>query len=336
MKRALHILCIACLFFNQATELFAQDVHFSQFFGSPLTLNPAETGNFEGTWRLSGIYRNQWRSFRDPINSIAAGYDHAFGVGKNQLGLGGVVISDNTNGLNVLKIYLSGGYHLNVGKSTLHFGLQLGYVNKRLGDDLSYPDQFNMETGYFDDGLTTADAGIRNQLGYFDLNGGVMWSANLGKFKPTIGVSVFHGTMPKESFTASDNRLKPRPVVNARAVWDFLPKLYLEPNLLYMRHSGATDFVAGFNLGYKLKKNNINLNSIYVGPYLREGFETTPNAVFIAGGARLKNLQLGAAYDLNVSELKNATNLRGAFEVYFIYTGLRTSLEVIQVPCERL
>ena len=30
----------------------AQDPHFSQFFASPLTLNPAFTGKFDGEWRL--------------------------------------------------------------------------------------------------------------------------------------------------------------------------------------------------------------------------------------------------------------------------------------------
>lgn len=336
MKGPISSLILSLFLLLACNALKGQDIHFSQFFGSPLTLNPAETGNHDGTWRLSGIYRNQWRSFRDPINSIAAGYDHAFLAGKNQLGLGGVVISDNTNGLNVLKIYLSGAFHLTMGKSKLHFGLQLGYVNKRLGDDLTYPDQFNNETGFFDGEITTAESAIENSLAYFDLNGGIMWSADFGKFHPKIGVSVFHGTLPKESFTGSNDRLKPRPVANISAMWDVLPKIYLEPNLLYMRHAGATDFIAGFNMGFNLPKNNINLNSIYVGPYLRQGFETSPNAVFIAGGARLKKLQLGAAYDLNISELQQATNLRGAFEIYFIYTGLRTPLDVIQVPCERL
>src|SRR5215210_746330 len=42
--------------------LHAQDPHFSQFFASPLTLNPAFTGKFDGDLRLAGDYRNQWPS----------------------------------------------------------------------------------------------------------------------------------------------------------------------------------------------------------------------------------------------------------------------------------
>ncbi|MEN9416069.1 MAG: hypothetical protein RLZ62_2373, partial [Bacteroidota bacterium] len=40
----------------------AQDIHFSQYNMSPMTLNPANIGGFEGTARISGIYRSQWTS----------------------------------------------------------------------------------------------------------------------------------------------------------------------------------------------------------------------------------------------------------------------------------
>lgn len=319
------------------TRVKAQDIHFTQFFASPLTLNPAHSGLFDGDWRVAGIYRNQWRSFRDPINSIAGSFDYKFQMQKHSAGAGLVVVSDNTNGLNVLKIYGSGAFHLKMGKSTLSFGLQLGYVRKTLGDDLTYPDQFNIDSGYFDGDLTTGDAGIKSSLGYFDLNAGFIWSGDFGKFKPEIGVSAFHLTFPKESFFGEDDRLEPRPVVHAKAVWDILPKFYLEPQVLFMSHSGATDFIAGLNLGFRLPENAIKLNSLYIGPYFREGFETAPNAAMVAAGMTInKNLQLGAAYDLNISELRKATNLRGAFEVYFIYIHRKNPLDIIQVPCERL
>ena len=38
----------------------AQDPNFSQFFVSPLTLNPALTGKFNGNVRVAGNYRDQW------------------------------------------------------------------------------------------------------------------------------------------------------------------------------------------------------------------------------------------------------------------------------------
>ncbi|MEL6925345.1 MAG: type IX secretion system membrane protein PorP/SprF, partial [Bacteroidota bacterium] len=37
--------------------------HFSLFDFTPLTLNPAQTGAYEGSVRIGGLYRDQWRSF---------------------------------------------------------------------------------------------------------------------------------------------------------------------------------------------------------------------------------------------------------------------------------
>ena len=38
----------------------AQDIHFTQWMFSPLNLNPAETGRFDGDYRVVGNYRSQW------------------------------------------------------------------------------------------------------------------------------------------------------------------------------------------------------------------------------------------------------------------------------------
>lgn len=38
----------------------AQDIHFTMFDLSPLTLNPGLIGDFNGTFRVTGNYRIQW------------------------------------------------------------------------------------------------------------------------------------------------------------------------------------------------------------------------------------------------------------------------------------
>ena len=55
---------------------YSQDIHFSQNHLTPLLLNPANTGNYIGNWRLSNIMRTQWKQFSDPgYQTIAFGYD---------------------------------------------------------------------------------------------------------------------------------------------------------------------------------------------------------------------------------------------------------------------
>ncbi|MEK7225921.1 MAG: type IX secretion system membrane protein PorP/SprF, partial [Bacteroidota bacterium] len=57
MKKILLTLIAGVALLSEST---AQDPNFSQFFASPLTLNPALTGKFDGLFRVAGNYRNQW------------------------------------------------------------------------------------------------------------------------------------------------------------------------------------------------------------------------------------------------------------------------------------
>ena len=67
------IVCICALLASQLVN--AQDPHFSQFFASPLTLNPAFTGKFSGTWRLAANHRDQWPSIPKAYVTTSASLD---------------------------------------------------------------------------------------------------------------------------------------------------------------------------------------------------------------------------------------------------------------------
>ena len=66
----------------------AQDPHFSQFFASPLTLNPAFTGKFDGQWRLAVNHRDQWPSIPKAYVTTSGSFD--FGIMKDKLPAGDV------------------------------------------------------------------------------------------------------------------------------------------------------------------------------------------------------------------------------------------------------
>jgi len=79
--RKILLFFFALLFF---TDLSAQDKHFTQFYSSPLTLNPALTGAYIGRYRLSTVYRDQWRSVVEtPFRTFAAELDVRFDVKTN-------------------------------------------------------------------------------------------------------------------------------------------------------------------------------------------------------------------------------------------------------------
>ncbi len=68
-----YLLLILCVVITGTVK--AQDPHFSQFFASPLTLNPAFTGKFDGTWRLAANHRDQWPSIPKAYVTTSASID---------------------------------------------------------------------------------------------------------------------------------------------------------------------------------------------------------------------------------------------------------------------
>ena len=78
-------LLISIFFLVFFFEIQAQDRLFSQFYASPLTLNPALTGAFEGKFRVSSIYRDQWRKALDePYQTFSSALDLRWRMGKEK------------------------------------------------------------------------------------------------------------------------------------------------------------------------------------------------------------------------------------------------------------
>ena len=76
-----YVLALVFICFSSISR--AQDPHFSQFFSSPLTLNPAFTGKFDGVLRIAGNYRNQWPSINNAYTTGTISVD--FPILRNKL-----------------------------------------------------------------------------------------------------------------------------------------------------------------------------------------------------------------------------------------------------------
>ena len=78
MNKRLKILSGMLAGLLQFTAATAQDLHFSQFFNAPLTVNPANTGFIpDADYRLGAHYRNQWSSIlAKPYKTITSFQDH--------------------------------------------------------------------------------------------------------------------------------------------------------------------------------------------------------------------------------------------------------------------
>ena len=114
MKKFLSTLIICLGIVGVST---AQDPNFSQFFASPLTLNPAMTGKFDGVYRFAANYRNQWPTISNAYTTMTASID--MGIMKNripdfdQFGVGLMAYSDKAGdgALNSTYYGVSVAYH---------------------------------------------------------------------------------------------------------------------------------------------------------------------------------------------------------------------------------
>jgi type IX secretion system PorP/SprF family membrane protein len=325
---------LACCF----ALMKAQDVHFSQFYFSPLSLNPANTGNFNGDHRFFGNYRSQWKEISRAYNTFSAGGDFNFFPGNKQVSAGILAINDLSGGnLGVLKIFPSAAIHFNRNGYKFRIGIQPGIVIKSIDFFANtFPSQLNWDKGEFDNQLPNYENDVTQRFIYPDLNAGVMLSRRFGKFEPEAGFALFHINQPRENFISTNrDRLPSRQMWNAALSYSITGSVIARFNTLYAFTTQTSDWVSALIGEYVLSSDGFFANSIFAGFMWRDGFGRNRDAGIITAGINYSHYTIGFSYDVTFSKLKTSVNSKGAFEVALIYRGKNTRISKLIVPCER-
>ena len=302
-------------------EGMAQDIHYSQFYASPLTLNPALTGVNDCNYRVGIMYRNQWKSVTTPYQTPSISFDInnvlQRVIKKGTLSAGALVLNDKAGDgdLSNLSVLGSIAYQRALTanrKLNISIGIQPGYVQKKLDvDKLTWESQFNGQT--FDPTLSSNENFQKNKFGYFDLNAGLYLSYAVGTRSDIfLGGSVFHLIQPKESFLGTDNKLSMRYCVHGGVRIGVNDKLDIIPQVLFMMQSKAQEINAGLSLQYAFNTDV----SLFVG-----GYDRLNDAIIAMAGLEFHKVRLGFSYDVNTSSLSDASNGKGGFEISLSYTG---------------
>lgn len=282
-------------------------------------------------------YRSQWSKIAPGYVTNAIGYDRQIYINNENLSGGVNVVYDNSgiNSLAILKASLSAAYHKVINKHTISIGIQGGYVTKSFDrGKLTFPDQFNNSTGYFDQKLPTADEDINDKNSFADFNAGISWRRKFGKITPWIGFALFHINKPDDAFFAGKNKLPVRKVITVSNKWELSESVYVMPQVLFMEQVKANDVVAGSTVALKMDANASKLNAVYAGVFARNLTGKT-NAIILTAGLSYSNFDAGLSYDINISPLNVATSKSGAFELSLIYTAMSTRMVKIKIPCDR-
>ncbi|WP_207514467.1 PorP/SprF family type IX secretion system membrane protein [Longitalea luteola] len=319
----LPFLCIVCFWFPAT----AQDLHFSQWFNSPLTTNPANTGFIpDADYRVGINYRNQWSTIMSvPYKTMSIWGDAQVfrdRIESGWLGLGGVILRDvaGSGSLTSTKIYASAAYHQMLGVAhLLSAGFNVGWANKRINTtDLKFPDQFDGK--FFDSNLPTSVVLDQPNVNYFDMQVGVNYA-----YFPTDrlyingGISVWHINQPRESFFYNDaadfdSRIPRRYNAFANASIKLNDQVIVNPMAYFSSTAKASELVAGGNVQYNLSGDGET--QLLGGLYYRPG-----DAVIPMIGFEWKTIKLMFTYDATTSSLKQYNHSRGAFEFALLRHG---------------
>lgn len=314
----------------------AQDIHFSQYYFSPLSLNPAHTGNYDGNYRLMANYRSQWKEIQSAYKTISVGGDANFYPLNQQVSGGLYFVNDKSGGnLIVNKIMLSAAVHKKIAGFNIHAGVQPGYVTKRIDFNAhSFPTQLNWNSGQFDASLPNYESNVTERASYFDLNAGFFVSKRIRKIETGLGMAMFHLTQPNESMVSQVNKLTTRKIFQGDIKYYHSEKITVNLYSMLNATTKASDWLVGINGEYALTTKPY-YNAVFIGLMWRDGLKRISDAAIATAGFKYRNYTFGFSYDVNVSMLHTATDYKGAIEFALIYTSKDSRLRKKQIPCDR-
>ena len=317
--------------------LGAQDNHYSQFYASPLTLNPALTGAFEGRYRVSSIYRDQWRNvLEEPIKSYSVAGDFRFSprkrnVVEDAIGLG-ILFNNDRVGIvdfNTTQIAVSLAYHKSLGVDNnqyLSAGFQAGITQRSVNyGSLTFQDQFDGFSGFTASTLEDLPA---NNFAYLDLSTGLNYTAKLGR-KSNIfaGLAYHHFAQPVVSFDRDQDK---GDLLYGRFSTQFAAnfpvggrqsRVSLSPRVLFAKQGPHWETTVGTNL--RTVMGQAGTSAFHIGTWVRPVHNDVGaglDAAVVMLGFEINNVLLGLSYDLNINAL-SARQRQGAFEISIAYLG---------------
>lgn len=313
-----------------AGQAMAQDIHQTQYFSSPLTLNPALTGLTRCDLRVAANYRSQWYTVSStPYMTGILSYDMATLKGRlgngDALGVGILATYDKSGAgaLTGLNVGLSVAYHKAFGNDkqhTISLGVQGGLVQKSIDfTKLTFEDQFDPANGYA--AYATGENLQNGDLSYPDFNAGLMYSGRLSEHATAYaGISAYHLTEPEETFLAGSNKVHRRYTATLGGAFDLNENMVLYASGMYQSQAKASEVIIGAAAGFILNPGHdrdYQENTIlYLGGWYRYGDAISPYI-----GLEWTKMTIGISYDVNLSGLTPASNAQGAYEFSLTFNG---------------
>lgn len=298
-----------------AVSVKAQDAQFTQFYASPMYLNPAFTGlTFEH--RFVANYRNQWPGVKTAYQTAMVTYD--YNMTDLNSGLGFTVMQDRsgTAGLTHTQIGACYSYHFKISKfAEIRMGANLNFNMKRIDfNKLRFNDQIATGSG------VSIEATNYEPLNFMDFAAGALLNSN----EYWLGLSARHLTQPNSSMVGDK---VPLPLsISLHGGYRFILeqksrvdlRKYVSP-AFNLRHEAKYDQL---DIGVYYFHMPLNVGLWYRGLPFKKYAPTYGSresiALLIGLDLSPKLVRIGYSFDLTVSRLGVANSL-GAHEISIIY-----------------
>ncbi|MBI9037382.1 MAG: PorP/SprF family type IX secretion system membrane protein [Bacteroidales bacterium] len=307
---------------------FSQDIHFSQFYNSPLIINPALTGNINEEFRAGINYRNQGESITIPYKTFSVFLDAKLipnFLRNSEIGIGGLFYNDNAgegnlqNSTGMLFSSLTKGFNrYNTFLATI--GFSVGFFNRSVNLlDLTFDDQWNGTI--FDPTLANNEPITNNSVFAINFNFGALISYSFSpKIIVKIGSSISHINQPKVSFYDSVNRLDQKYIFHGEVKVEINNFVSISPGFMYSTQGENYEALFGSNISFGESDLKINC-----GLWYRLERDIIPVV-----GLIYDNYYLSISYNVNISSLHRASNYSGGYEISLIKSF---SINKKYLPC---
>lgn len=325
---------LTLLLFSAFTVMKAQDIHFSMFNYSPLTLNPGNAGA-EDEIRANLNYRNQWKTVASPFKTMAGSYDMKIsGIGNGFLA-GGLNFYNDKAGdskMGITQANLSLAYHLKiVDGQTIGLGLMTGYAQRSLTTSaLTWGNQYDGMN--YNSGILSTEPNQGNfTKNFLDLGTGIVYTFSTGEryssandyMSFNVGFSAMHVHTPNISFYGAEQDLLHRKFIFHANGLIGIPnsRISFAPGVMTAFQGGAREVMFGTNVRIRIQEDSkytgiITGSSISFGTWYRNKDAVSLTTILQFGG-----YAIAFAYDVNISSLKEASDGKGGFELAlrFVY-----------------
>lgn len=303
--------------FHCVSKLFAQDFQFTQFYASPMMLNPAFTGLIY-EHRFTAAYRNQWPGIKRSFTTYMATYD--YNISNLNSGIGGFILQDRSGTSNLVTTLggINFAYRIKVDKfSELRLGASVAMAQKKVDNtNLVFNDQLITGSSVSQDALSTQNTN------YADIGLGAVYnSANYW-----IGATAKHVNQPNTSLTSSLQALPIymsvhggyRYIISASGKGKTKLEEFVSASVNY-RHQQKYDQL---DIGAYYFRSKLNVGLWYRGLPLKRykvGFPTRESVAILVGfEIPDKNFKVGYSYDITISRL-GINSTQGAHELTLVY-----------------